>query len=234
MGVLGGYYFFLKNITSSIPIGFCCLFSNSLLLGLPITELALGSEALKSNYIIVAFHAPFCYLLGISVMEISINDNTKIIPAIKKIIKSIISNALTIGIILGFSFNILKINIPEYLINALALLAKAGIPIALFSLGGVLTQYKEKVIKCIPYSLMIALISLIFQPLITIYFGRNIFIISEEELKSAVITAAMAPGVNAFIFSNMYKKSTEIAASSVILCTILSIISSALWISYIK
>ena len=81
---------------------------------------------------------------------------------------------------------------------------------------------------------MIALVSLIFQPLITIYFGRNIFIISEQELKSAVITAAMAPGVNAFIFSNMYKKSTEIAASSVILCTILSIISSALWISYIK
>ena len=56
-------------------------------------------------------------------MEISINDNTKLIPAIK-IIKSIISNALTIGIILGFSFNILKINIPEYLINALALLAR--------------------------------------------------------------------------------------------------------------
>ena len=104
----------------------------------------------------------------------------------------------------------------------------------LFSLGGILTQYKEKVVQCIPHSLMIALISLIFQPLITIYFGRNIFIISEEELKSAVITAAMAPGVNAFIFSNMYKKSTEIAASSVILCTILSIISSALWISYIK
>ena len=234
LGILGGYYFFLKNVVSSIPIGFCCLFSNSLLLGLPITELALGSESLKSNYIIVAFHAPFCYLLGISVMEISINDNTKLISAIGKIIKSIISNALTIGIILGFSFNILKINIPEYLIDAFTLLAKAGIPIALFSLGGILTQYKEKVIKCIPHSLMIALISLIFQPLITIYFGRNIFIISEEELKSAVITAAMAPGVNAFIFSNMYKKSTEIAASSVIFCTILSIISSALWISYIK
>ena len=29
LGVLGGYYFFLKNLTSSIPIGFCCLFSNN-------------------------------------------------------------------------------------------------------------------------------------------------------------------------------------------------------------
>ena len=35
---------FLKNLPNSIPIGFCCLFSNSLLLGLPITELALGTR----------------------------------------------------------------------------------------------------------------------------------------------------------------------------------------------
>ena len=75
---------------------------------------------------------PFCYLLGISVMEISINDNTKLIPAIKKIIKSIISNALTIGIILGFSFNILKINIPEYLIDALAASCKGRHPYSTF------------------------------------------------------------------------------------------------------
>ena len=72
IGILIGYYFFLKNLANSIPIGFCCLFSNSLLLGIPITELAFGVEALKANFIIVAFHAPFCYLLGISAMVIKI------------------------------------------------------------------------------------------------------------------------------------------------------------------
>ena len=123
---------------------------------------------------------------------------------------------------------------PYFLIDALNHLSTAGIPIALFALGGVLTQYKEKVINSLPHSIMIAFISLFIQPLLTVYFGRNIFIITEEELRSAIITAAMAPGVNAFIFSNMYKKSIEIAASSVILCTAISIFSTAMWIAYIK
>ena len=224
IGILIGYYLFLKNLPNSIPIGFCCLFSNSLLLGLPITELALGTEALESNFIIVAFHAPFCYLIGISAMEISINGNKNLLIACKKILKSI----------LGFLFNVSHIPIPYFLTDALNLLAKAGIPIALFALGGILTQYKEKLINSLPQSIMIACISLFIQPLLTVYFGKNIFTISEEELKSAVITAAMAPGVNAFIFSNMYKRSIEIAASSVILCTAISIFSSAFWITYIS
>ena len=233
IGILGGYCF-LKSLTNSIPIGFCCLFSNSLLLGLPITELAFGVEALKANFIIIAFHAPFCYLLGISAMEISINGNQNLLIAYKKILKSILSNALTLGIILGFLFNFSHLPMPYFLIDALNHLSTAGIPIALFALGGVLTQYKEKVINSLPHSIMIAFISLFIQPLLTVYFGKNIFIITEEELRSAIITAAMAPGVNAFTFSNMYQKSIEIAASSVILCTAISIFSVAMWISYIK
>ena len=233
IGILAGYYF-LKSLTNSIPIGFCCLFSNSLLLGLPITELAFGTEALKANFIIVAFHAPFCYLLGISAMEISINGNQNLLIAYKKILKSILSNALTVGIILGFLFNVSHLPMPYFLIDALNLLSTAGIPIALFALGGVLTQYKEEVINSLPHSIMVAVISLFIQPLITIYFGKNIFIITEEELRSAIITAAMAPGVNAFIFSNMYQRSIEIAASSVILCTAISIFSSAAWITFIN
>ena len=167
-------------------------------------------------------------------MEISINGNQNLLIAYKKILKSILSNALTLGIILGFLFNVSHLPMPYFLIDALNLLSTAGIPIALFALGGVLTQYKEKVINSLPHSIMIAFISLFIHPLLTIYLGINIFIITEEELRSAIITAAMAPGVNAFIFSNMYQKSIEIAASSVILCTAISIFSSAMWISYIK
>ena len=42
----------------AVCIGFTCLFSNSILLGLPITENAYGPASLGSNYAIIAFHAP--------------------------------------------------------------------------------------------------------------------------------------------------------------------------------
>ena len=49
---------------------FCCLFSNAVMLGLPITERAYGKDALQYNFAIVSIHAPFCYFLGITVMEL--------------------------------------------------------------------------------------------------------------------------------------------------------------------
>ena len=143
-----------------------------------------------------------------------------------------ISNVLTLSIFIGFLVNIIKIPVPKYFIEALELLSAAGIPVALFAMGGVLTQYR--LTGYLQESLIIALISLIIHPLLTLTFASYIFPISDQEIRSAVITAAMAPGVNAFIFSSMYKRSIEIAASSVILCTILSIITSAFWISIIN
>ena len=231
LGILGGYYFFSKTFHESIPIGFCCLFSNSILLGLPITELAYGNEVLKSNFVIVAFHAPFCYMLGILVMEFSLSQSNGILKTFQRTSLSMLSNALTLSVIGGFSVNTLGLRLPGYFYNSLELISSAGIPVALFAMGGVLTRYKLN--GYLTEALMIAVIALVIHPLMTLILGNHVFPISDHELKSAVITAAMAPGVNAFLFSNIYKRSIEIAASSVILCTSLSIISSAFWISLI-
>ena len=69
IGFLGSHYIFHRSLEDSVVIGFCCLFSNTVMLGLPITERAYGEEALTHNYAIVSVHAPFCYFLGITVME---------------------------------------------------------------------------------------------------------------------------------------------------------------------
>jgi malonate transporter len=49
-------------------------------------------------------------------------------------------------------------------------------------------------------------------------------------LRSAVITAAMAPGINAFLFSSMYKKAQRVVASSILLGTIATVFSASFWI----
>ena len=59
IGFLAAYFCFKRNTEEAICIGFTCLFSNSILLGLPITENAYGPASLGSNYAIIAFHAPF-------------------------------------------------------------------------------------------------------------------------------------------------------------------------------
>jgi len=60
---------FRRPLTDSVAIGFVALFSNSLLLGVPITERAYGAEALAGNFAIIAMHSPLFYGFGIALME---------------------------------------------------------------------------------------------------------------------------------------------------------------------
>ncbi|MGR3548632.1 MAG: AEC family transporter, partial [Roseovarius sp.] len=61
LGLFGARIIFGRSWEDAVAIGFCCLFSNSLLLGLPIMERAYGTDALAANFAIIAVHSPFCY-----------------------------------------------------------------------------------------------------------------------------------------------------------------------------
>ncbi|NBO21507.1 MAG: hypothetical protein EBU97_06210, partial [Rhodobacteraceae bacterium] len=49
---------FRRPLTDAVAIGFVALFSNSLLLGVPITERAYGHAALAGNFAIISIHSP--------------------------------------------------------------------------------------------------------------------------------------------------------------------------------
>lgn len=69
-GLLGGRYLFGRPWEDSVAFGFTGMFSNTVLLGLPISERAYGAGNLDFNFMIIAFHAPFCYAVGMTVMEV--------------------------------------------------------------------------------------------------------------------------------------------------------------------
>jgi predicted permease len=50
-------------------------------------------------------------------------------------------------------------------------------------------------------------------------------------MRSAVLTAAMAPGVNAYVFANMYGVAKRVAASAVLIATGLTVLTAWFWIA---
>ena len=228
LGIWGARSFFRRKWEDCVTIGFCCLFSNSVLLGLPLTERAFGAQNLTGNFAIIALHSPFCYGLGIMTMEFVRNRSTNGFGLIRSISKAIFSNTLILGIGLGFLFNFTGWTLPSVISEALHLIIAAALPTALFALGGILVQYRpEGDIRAIA---MVCTISLVLHPLMTWVTGR-IIAIPEELFRSAVLTAAMAPGVNAFIFANMYGCGKRIAASSVLIATATSIMTAWCWLA---
>ena len=63
LGILGARRLFHRRPGESVAIGFGALFSNSVLLGLPIMERAYGAAALAPTFAIISIHAPFCLSL---------------------------------------------------------------------------------------------------------------------------------------------------------------------------
>ncbi len=226
-GLLGARYLFGRDWEDSVAIGFCCLFSNSLLLGLPITERAYGASALEANYAIIAIHSPFCYAVGITAMEIARNRGGSIMALPGKVINGMFHNALIVGIALGFIVNLGGISLPSVLTDALDLMVRAALPAALFGLGGVLYRYRpEGDMRTILY---VVAISLVLHPAIVWGLARANDL-SDAALRSAIMTAAMAPGINTYVFANMYGKARRVAASSVLMGTGLSILTVWVWL----
>lgn len=231
LGYIAARRFFARTAVESVAIGFACMFSNSLLLGVPITERAYGSGALAGNYAIISIHAPLLYGFGITVMELVRSKGAGLsVPRLTaQVLRAILSQPLVIGIIAGFAVNLSGLALPNVAASAVALMAGTAIPTALFGLGGVLRRYRpEGDINCIA---MVCFASLIVHPAVAYLLGRYALGLSVSDLRSAVITGAMAPGVNAFLFANMYGVAKRVAASSVLVGTVATILTAWGWLA---
>lgn len=227
-GVLGGRYIFAREWEDCVAIGFCCLFSNSLLLGLAITERAYGPEVLATNFVIVALHAPFCYGVGIFAMEIARNRSQKPNIIFKNVATAMFRNALVLGIIAGFVFNFYNLTLPKPMDDAVDMIVLVALPTALFGMGGVLYQYRPA--GDVGPIIMVVIISLLIHPSLVWMFGRAVAL-DQNAFRSAVVTSAMAPGINGFVFANMYGHGRRVAASVVLICTAASILTVWGWLA---
>ncbi|QOL82634.1 AEC family transporter [Pseudooceanicola spongiae] len=219
-----------RDAQDSVVIGFCCLFSNSMMLGVPITERAFGPDALGANFAIISVHAPICYVIGIVSMEYVRAGGTglPVLSLIRRIIRQILSNPLVVALFLGFIVNLTHLYIPAPVAEALDMIARAALPSALFAVGGVLVQYKlEGDWRLIG---MICLITLMVHPALTWIFG-SLGGLDRDAFRSAVLTASVAPGINTYVFANLYDRGKRSAASSLLIATGVCLFTVWFWLS---
>lgn len=233
LGYLGARYLFSRTVQDSISIGFCALFSNTVLLGLPIVERAFGPDVLSGAYAIVSVHALVIYGCGVTMMEMArARKSGSRKRLVAKISGAMSTNPILIGILLGFLVNIGNIHLPDAMLAAIATMSSAALPAALFALGGVLVRYRPEGDR--NTIVWVTAVSLIAHPAITFSLAKWVFMLDQAQLRAAVLTAAMAPGINAYLFATMYGTAMRVAASTVLVATALSVVSIWVWLAILS
>ena len=223
---------FKRRPGEAVAVGFCAMFSNTVLIGVPIAERAFGVDSLTLVFGIIAFHAPGLYAIGMIAMEFARSDGRSVSQTLKSAGKSIFGNSLMIGILIGASLNLLSIELPTPMSAAVDMIANAAIPIALIGIGASLTRYEMK--SEMSETFMVSLVSLILHPAIAFTISHFLLGLPTQYVQVAVIIAAMPPGMNIYIFAVMYNRAVALSASAIILATIASIFTISAWLWILK
>lgn len=231
-GIVAARLVWKRRPGEAVAVGFCALFSNTLLLGVPIVERAFGEAALTPAFGIVALHAPALYTIGIIVMELSRRDGRPLGQTLRTAGVTVLANTLMIGILAGAALNLAGIRLPEPVMAAVDMVAATAIPVALIGIGASLTRYRLK--AELSESLMVSALSLFVHPIIAFVLARHVFALPPEFVRVAVIMAAMPPGMNVYIFAVMYDRAVALAASAVLVATALSVATVTLWLFVLR
>jgi predicted permease len=217
-----------RHADEAIAIGFCALFSNTLLLGLPILERAYGDPVMPAAFSIIALHAPVMYLVGISSMELVRGAGSGLGATARRAGRAIFSNAMTIAIAAGLALNLSGLPLPEPVMAAVTLVAASALPAALFGLGGALTRYRLR--DDVGVGAMTALMATLLHPAIVWALTGQVLRLDMDAVRAAVVLSAMPTGMNGYMFASMYDRGQGAAASTVLLGTGLSVATASFWL----
>lgn len=82
-------------------------------------------------------------------------------------------------------------------------------------------------------ALLLARTTLPVHPAMVYLLATRVFVLDPQVMRSAVLTAAMAPGANVFLFASMYNRGKGVAASAILLATSASIFTVSGWIWFL-
>jgi len=227
-GSLIAWRWFGARPGESITSGFSAMFTNTVLIGIPVLHRAYGDAALPTVFSIIAFHAPMLITLGMIVMELVRRDGGSLARSLAAALVRIVRNPLLWGVALGLAANWAQLDIPEPGMAFLDMMAAAVLPAALFGMGGALNEYRVSD-SWVQASAM-SVFKLVVHPIIAYVLMLHVLHVPFEIARYGILLAAMPTGINAYVFATYYERGVNVAANVVLVSTIASMATVAAWL----
>lgn len=200
------------------------IFSNNIMLGLPLAKVAFGDAALPSVALVLVFNALILWtLLSVSVEWARHGSLSP--RGFAQTLRGVLTNPIIAGILLGSLYGLTGLKLPDIVDAPLQMLGQTAMPLALVALGMSLAEYNLR--EGWRLSLVITALKLVLLPVVVVALARLIGLPTMETRVIALLSS-IGLGANVFLMSRQFKAIEGPIAGSLILSTILSALTTPL------
>ena len=200
------------------------VFSNNVLLGLPLAKVALGDAAVPSVALVLVFNALILWTLVTVSVEWARHGSFSL-HGFAKTVRGVLTNPVVASILSGTLLGQTGWPLPDVIDVPLAMVGQAATPMALIALGMGLAEYGVRADWQI--SVAITAVKLVIQPLFVWVLARLLGL-PPMETQVVVLLSSMAIGANVYLMSRQFKVLEGPIASSLVLSTGLAAITTPL------
>lgn len=218
------YAKYLLKLTAqeSSVFGVGGIFSNNVMIGIPLIMLFMGDEAIAVSALIISFNALLLWSLVSFAIEWAEHGSLSLKGFILTF-RGVLKNPIVIGIILGLIVSFFRIPLPSFASATISMFSNMVAPLSLLTLGMGLTKYRLG--SNLKISLNITFFKLIAHPFI-IWLAAVLLGLPAFETKAIVILGSIATGMNVYLMALKFQVIEDATASSIILTTVLSAITT--------
>ena len=206
------------------------VFSNNVMLGLPLAKVALGEAALPSVALVLVFNALILWALVTVSVEWARHGRFSV-QGFAKTARAVLTNPIVAGILAGTLFGLTGLPVPALVDAPLALLGQAATPLALFALGMGLAEFGVR--DGWRISVAITAVKLLVQPLVVWLLARLLGL-PQLETEVVVLLASIAVGANVYLMSRQFKILEGPVAGSLVLSTGLAALTTPVVLTLIQ
>ncbi|MFA6314152.1 MAG: AEC family transporter [Sterolibacterium sp.] len=226
--IVGFTLFRLDGVAQSV-FALGGVFSNNVLLGLPLAKSMLGDAALPAVALILVFNALTLWSLVTVSVEWARHGSLSL-AGFTKTARSVLTNPIIVAILAGASFGMLGLPLPSLIEVPLAALGQIAAPLSLVVVGMGLADYGIR--QGWGQSLAICLLKLVLLPL-AVWLLASVLALPTMETQVIVLLSSLSVGVNVYLMSRQFNSMEAPVATSMLLSTALSGITAPLVLSLV-
>jgi predicted permease len=224
IGRLVAFWAFRLDGVSQSVFALGGIFSNNVLLGVPLAKTTLGDAALPSVALVLVFNALTLWTLVTVSVEWARHGSFSL-HGFTKTAKSVATNPIVAAIVSGSAFGLSGLHIPELIDAPLAMMSQAAAPMSLVVLGMGLAEYGIR--AGWQQSAAICALKLVVQPLVVWLLARALGL-PAMETRVVVLLASLSVGVNVYLMSRQFKTMEGPVAASLVLSNLLAAFTTPL------